>query len=75
MLRPHIQKYLVGVITGELVDTELKGSHHDIIFKVCGSRPLALVQLWNMRCTAVTAQHIEGERELANFDLQNPEAR
>lgn len=36
VLRPYLQKYLVGVITGELADTELKGSHHDVIFKVHG---------------------------------------
>lgn len=40
VLRPYLQQYLVGVITGELMDTELKGSHHEVIFKVrsCNSQ-------------------------------------
>lgn len=34
LLRSPIQKHLSGVITGELLDSDLKGAHHDLIYKV-----------------------------------------
>ena len=33
-LRPHLQKYLVEMITGQQVDTDLKIPHHIVIYKV-----------------------------------------
>lgn len=35
--RSPIQRHLSGVITGELVDSDLKGSHHQLIFQVPAS--------------------------------------
>ena len=33
-LRPHLQKFLVELITGEQADTDLKSPHHMVIYKV-----------------------------------------
>jgi len=60
LLRSPIQKHLSGVITGELLDSDLKGAHHDLIYKVL-QPSLMLLQLLQLALlfSALASEHLE----------------
>lgn len=33
-LRPHLQKYLIDMLSGELAESDLKSPQHEVIYKV-----------------------------------------